>query len=293
MDRTVLVIGTTGSGKSTFGNFLLGEKKFKVRRGGFSSVTTSTEAHTVRLQDRILYFVDTPGFSDTDRPDEDIIEEIGRAVTLARDGAHAIFICVKAGSRFGKGEQHALEQMAMLGNFWDHAFVVFTNAGEYGETEAEQSDGLQMDLFGAPGELKWLVQQTRNRHILVESINSMGPTYRQKKLEEVAAAIENAFENAGGSLYSNELFRFAQIKYQEIKAKADSKSIGSLTAEADELERERRLLQETQDEVQSEIVGNPKWLDVLLGVGQQVVESVAESVFTKFVTKVASKCSLM
>ena len=80
MERTVLVIGTTGSGKSTFGNFLVGDQKFKVSRGGFSSVTIHTEAHTATLEDMSIYIVDTPGF----RSDEEIIEEIGRAVTLAR-----------------------------------------------------------------------------------------------------------------------------------------------------------------------------------------------------------------
>ena len=124
LNRSVLVIGTTGSGKSTFGNFLLGEKKFKVCTGGFSSVTTHTEAHVARLKDRQLYVVDTPGFSDTRRSDDDILQEISSAVALARDGAHAIFICVKSGERFGKAEQHALEQMEKLGDFWKHARVV-------------------------------------------------------------------------------------------------------------------------------------------------------------------------
>ena len=62
--------------------------------------------------------------------------------------------------------------MEMLGNFWSHAFVVFTNAAEYGDTETEQNDGLQEDLRDAPEELKWLVEQTSRRYVLVESITA-------------------------------------------------------------------------------------------------------------------------
>ena len=93
----------------------------------------------------------------------------------------------------GKGEQNALQQMAQLGNFWNHAVVIFTNAGEYGDTDEEQNKGLDEDLAAAPAELKWLMKEVKNRRVVVEGRNKMEDGYYDKKLKQALSAVENVF----------------------------------------------------------------------------------------------------
>lgn len=267
-NRTVLVIGTTGSGKSTFANFLFKEKKFKVKRGGFSSVTTATEGHPLKLSDRELFIIDTPGFSDTARPDEEIIDELGEAVTLAKDGAHALFICVRAGTRFGRGEQSALEQMEKLGNFWEHAVVIFTQAGEFGDTDEIQDRALTADLQSknTPKELKWLMAKVRDRRVIVEARDDMGRGYYDKKLKHIVDAVERAFGNARRVRYTNRLFTQAQKKFKEEKEK-QKLQMDAVQTQVDrlklELEAERKALEATKAKMKEEISKNSSSCTIL------------------------------
>lgn len=62
----ILLIGYTGNGKSSLGNFLLGQKVFKVSANP-NSETDITEKRTVDN----LTIIDTPGFSDSNGKDKD------------------------------------------------------------------------------------------------------------------------------------------------------------------------------------------------------------------------------
>lgn len=235
-NRTVLVIGTTGCGKSTFANFLLRRKVFQVTRG-FSSSATAAEGRSLRLPDREMFIIDTPGFNDSQRPDQ----VLGTAVRLAEDGAHAILICVRAGSRFGKGEQNAVRLLEKLGNFWEHAIVVFTNSGMYGrDTDEKQKVALLRDIRGAPEELKWLMDRVNGRRVIVEALDDMGKGYYEKKLAEVLDVIEEAYANAGHVRYTNKLFVEARKKFKEEEAKQEEKLLlKKQTEEKAEMLREK------------------------------------------------------
>ena len=82
-----MVIGVTGSGKSTACNFFLNQKVFNTE-GGAVSVTTKSDAHSGTVFGKRVLFVDTPGFSDA-------YEYLGRALYFAQAGVHAIVICFK------------------------------------------------------------------------------------------------------------------------------------------------------------------------------------------------------
>ena len=101
------------------------------------------------------------------------------------------------------------------------------------------------------------------------------------------------------------------MKYQEIKEKGEGETPESLQQATErllsenevlaaELERQQKLLQKTQMQVQSGIQSNPRWLEILLGIGSKVVDAVADSAaqaISKAAVKVGarlfSKCSVM
>ncbi|CAG9978243.1 unnamed protein product [Clonostachys byssicola] len=70
-DRFFLVLGRTGSGKSTFISRCTG-KDTNISHGLFSC-TDSLDVFDMRWEGRRIYLIDTPGFNDTNRPEIDTL----------------------------------------------------------------------------------------------------------------------------------------------------------------------------------------------------------------------------
>ncbi|KAK4455331.1 P-loop containing nucleoside triphosphate hydrolase protein [Podospora aff. communis PSN243] len=70
----IILMGVTGSGKSTFIS-LLTDQKVEVGHG-LESHTTEAASYTFNDSGREIILVDTPGFDDTNRPDAEILQEM-------------------------------------------------------------------------------------------------------------------------------------------------------------------------------------------------------------------------
>ena len=173
----------------------------------------------MKLEDRniTIRLIDTLVFSHPIRTEEEILDEVTTAVCWTKDGAHAIFVCVRVG-RFGKTERNGLKQCEALGDFWKNAVVVFTHASSTkGKTDEEQTKIVDDLLTKAPEELKWLMRKVNGRRIVVESFNDMGTEYHAMKMDEVIRKIDETYDNAGRNLYSNKLLVTARGKFVEAR----------------------------------------------------------------------------
>jgi GTPase SAR1 family protein len=71
---SIVLIGETGTGKSSFGNYLLGRNEFKVSAKE-NSCTTQTISKT-SSRNNLIEIIDTPGFSDSEGRDKELTQKM-------------------------------------------------------------------------------------------------------------------------------------------------------------------------------------------------------------------------
>ena len=218
-DYSIMVIGVTGSGKSTACNFFLNQKVFNTK-GGAVSVTAKSDAHSGTVLGKKVLFVDTPGFSDAYESEEQRMADLGRALYFAQAGVHAIVICFNGTARFDLATEGVVTALDQLGTFWPHAFVLYSHADDMGSTESEQKEQIYqwIDNPRCPERLKWLLQQVQYRFMTVESrMRGNDYIYHQQKCKELLDLVEQVFTINKRQLYTNKLFKWAKEKYDQAK----------------------------------------------------------------------------
>ena len=204
----VLLIGKTGVGKSSLGNFLTGKEKFKAARS-FAGITGDPDKESCEVNidgDRFkMYVIDTPGLADAAQEDKEGLKKICKGAELVvTDGSnanlHVIMFVISAKGRFTKDDAVIAQYFAEEGsNFWSHAILVITSAKEYGKTRDDQLKTFNESLQNprCPKELKTVVDKTQSRYILVDSLHRT-PAVRDELLRMVK---QLSLQNDGGYIH--------------------------------------------------------------------------------------------
>ena len=238
VDYSILVVGVTGSGKSSACNFFIGSDVFNTA-GGAIAVTAKSDAHVQNILGRQVLFIDTPGFGDEFASDEVRMAELGRAILFAREGVNAIVLCIDGSRRFDSSIAQLLKEFEVLGAFWPYTFIMYTHAADMGSTEEEQRCKISQWLGNpkCPERMKWLFDKVCHRYMTIESKQFRNITgYYQHKSRELLNMIEAISAQNQHQKYTNQFFQWAKGKYDQVKQQ--------------KVEHERKL-EETQRNLQN------------------------------------------
>uniref|UniRef100_M3ZFV4 AIG1-type G domain-containing protein n=1 Tax=Xiphophorus maculatus TaxID=8083 RepID=M3ZFV4_XIPMA len=205
-EELMVLLGKTGSGKSSLANTICGDQLFTTNHT-INSETSHCKAITRSVGGRNLTVIDTPGFFDTDRLEEELEPEIVRCITECAPGPHVFLIVLKV-EKFTEHEKAVIEKICTYfsEDALKYAVVVFTHGDQLPDrTRIEE-------LVGRNKLVSELVKKCGGRcHVLDNKYwnNKQQEEYRSNpfQMERLLQTIDTLVTENEGKCYTNDLLQ--------------------------------------------------------------------------------------
>ena len=227
-DYGVLVLGVTGVGKSTMCNFFFNVSEDEDVFGAVEGMVPGTAKFNARchpINGKNVMFIDSPGFADARKDSHEQIQEMGKALLLARNGVHAIVVCLNGSGRFTDADKSFVDELKQLEtdelqSIWAYTFLVFTHGLNMGKNEEKRYEKIKKwkdNPKCAPLFLE-LLDKVQNRFMVLESLMDDTEYYTQK-CDEFLKLTQKVYAKNNERCYTHKLFIWARDKYEEAAKK--------------------------------------------------------------------------
>ncbi|XP_067685186.1 uncharacterized protein [Haliotis asinina] len=255
----MVLLGSSGSGKSLTGNNILNREIFHTGVSSRSK-TGQCQKGVAERYGREIHIIDTPGMFGTSMTTEEIAREVARCVWLTVPGIHAFVLVIKI-DRFTEEVQTTVDLLSQI--FGDvmmkYLIILFTRKDDL------IRDSLTVEEFIAesPGELKRLVIACQNRFVVFNN-RSESEQDRNQDVQSLLRAVDNMIVDNKGRCYNNWMHLSAGRIMKEREEQLRLRHMMEVQERKDSMKREwKKKHEKTKAEMSEKLAQLQNWLQDL------------------------------